>query len=255
MTASPLQQLQALSPRARSILLAAIRRADAEGTVGATVAELGRMAGLHRNSVTMAMRELTACGILRTVSRTRGLCIILDVDFAATVQMSPTSAPTVKPTKDREWRQLRARAGGLERALREAQQQREVAMRKVDEVLARGRHRVALREEQGISTTVEIEIAAMRKDLVHAADCGDPDCERCLAILDRLEDGRARYVTEEELAERLRQADALRTCARAIVEAVRDRGVGSRARFADGLRALALALDGKHEDALSLVRE
>jgi hypothetical protein len=245
---TPLERLQALSPRARSILLAAIQRADAEGTVGATQKDLGRLAGLHRNSVVLAMAELRDAGLLRTVARTRGMCIILDGDFSAAVQMSPGTSGA---TKDPEWRRLRARAGGLERALREAQRQREVAMRKIDELMGRGAFREAVNAEAG----ADVQLAAMRRDLLHAADCGDPDCERCDEILARAESGRRTYVAEGEVVDKLRQADALEACGRAILDAVRDRSVGSRQRFADGLRALALALDGKHEAATALVRE
>jgi hypothetical protein len=141
------------------------------------------------------------------------------------------------PRADPEWRALRARLGGLDRALREVQSQRDDARGRVRELEL---ERAALRRREG--ATYSPEIAALRADLMHAADCAVPDCARCAMATRRLEDTRPRYVDEAELAEALERWRALEVASMALVDAYRDRSALAMRRRYVAARAVAAAL-------------
>lgn len=127
-----------------------------------------------------------------------------------------------RPQRPPQWRQLRAQVGGLERALREVQSQRDEARRQLEE------YKVA-KAERAWKRAGDPERVALLADLGHAADCGDPDCDRCEAILLRVEAELPRYADERLLVERLDRAEQLQAAGRSLVDAWRVVGIG-RAR-------------------------
>lgn len=151
---------------------------------------------------------------------------------------------------DPEWRQLRARLGGLDRAMREIQGQRDDARARVLEL---ERERAALRRREAAAYSPEI--AALRADLIHAADCAAPDCARCAMATRRLEDTRPRYVDEAELAEALERWRALEVASIALVDAYRDRSALAMRRRYVAARAIAAALASQLSDSAKILAE
>jgi hypothetical protein len=127
-----------------------------------------------------------------------------------------------------EFRWLRARMGGLERALAAAQAKNAEAA-------------ALLAKLDGRALDGSPAVAAMRADLLHAADCGDPDCERCVRIVDALEDADGPYATEREVSERIARGTIAERAGRAVVEALRR---GERQAVVVAVRAVDLVLAG-----------
>lgn len=80
-------------------------------------------------------------------------------------------------TQNGDWHALRARVGGLERAIREVQGQRDLARTE----LAKANGGAKVKE-------LEVELVTVRALLAHATACTDPDCERCWDLAERLRD-------------------------------------------------------------------
>jgi hypothetical protein len=131
------------------------------------------------------------------------------------------------------WREMRARVGGLQRAIIEVQEQRDAAKAEAD-ALRRGRRLEA-----------NAPLVGLLEDLTHATDCPVPlTCKRCEAIARRVEERRAEYVAETEIVERLERAGAIEAAGTELLDAVRDRSVGAMQRRAAAAAALARAVNG-----------
>lgn len=153
-----------------------------------------------------------------------------------------------RPQMPAAWRQLRAQVGGLERALRETQAQR-------DEARATLERYEAAKAARAWQRAADPERVALLADLGHAADCGDVDCERCSSILLRVEAERPRYAAEHEVAELLVVADLLRRGVVELLAAARMQGVGRAARVARAMHALRAIVDGDAAAARRLLDE
>lgn len=133
-----------------------------------------------------------------------------------------------------EWRQLRAQAGGLARALKAAEEKRDEHKARADRLA----HRLQkVRENTG---GVHPEVAALREDLGHAVDCLDTGCDRCDRIQRRLDMRTATWADAEEVARRLREWRVMRAILVAMVDAAKARGPGTVHRRAE---LLTLARD------------
>lgn len=80
-------------------------------------------------------------------------------------------------TDNGEWRTLRAKVGGLQRAFERAQQQKLAAERQVEE----------MQRARAAPPPVERELVALRQWVVHATTCRDHDCESCWNLSQRLQ--------------------------------------------------------------------
>lgn len=129
-----------------------------------------------------------------------------------------------------DWTKIRASIGGMQRALREVQEQRDKARREAD----------ALRKGKRIEANAAL--VGLLRDLQHASDCADPNCRRCLAINRAVEAERGEYVTEDELIRQLDRARAIEQRGAAVLRTLRDTSIGAAARRHEALRAFALAI-------------
>lgn len=82
---------------------------------------------------------------------------------------------------DPEFRWLRARVGGLERSVKTMKQERDEARRLLDRL-------------DMAKTATPPAAKALRDDLEHASNCGDPDCSNCIRIAEQLEDPDGPYI-------------------------------------------------------------
>lgn len=217
-----------VSAGARECLEAAkgLARASGGRVVDGGLRAISRAVGRSLPRVQPEVCELEAIGAVRRTGP-RQVDALLVVRLR--LRMPPAPAPLPPPpaldrvSHDPEWRSLRARAGGLERALREVQAQRDDARAQLAAIL-----------ESRQATRAPSEVA-LRDDLTHAADCCDPSCARCEAILHRLDVGRPAYSTADELEQRLRAADWTQRAGAALVAAL-------KAKDKELLHAGALAL-------------
>lgn len=224
-------QRDGLSRRARAALRAIHVVVAPDGTfqISALRLELGTQ---ERNTM-YALAELVAAGLVRRTGHTRAavhrVVVLLHNKAANNGQGSGGK------TSSKEWRQERARLGGLERALREVQAQRDHAKQEAD-ALRRGRRLAA-----------DPALVGLLADLTHASDCASPSCRRCEAISRAVEAGRAEYVTEGEIVETLEQAAGLKRAGAELVAALGDRGVGAMQRRDDAIRAFVAAMNTTDE--------
>jgi hypothetical protein len=222
--------LPALSTPARAALLAAVELARTatppDGIVPGGVPALARVLQRSRYRVHVAVAELERAGLVRRIGQTRAARLFVVELVTVSSEIGPRA-----DIGSGDWRTLRARVGGLERAIREVQEQRDQAKREND-ALRRGRRLDA-----------NASLVGLLADLDHAADCALPSCRRCLEIGRRVDAGRAEYLPEAELLEQLEAAGALRAAGIELLDAMRDRGVGAAARRGDAARAFARLLD------------
>lgn len=140
------------------------------------------------------------------------------------------------PAQSKEWRQLRARIGGVQRALREVQAQRDAAQAQLADL-----HRQA---RQHRHDATDPSMTRLLADLRHCVDCLDPDCGRCHQVQRRIDDRAEQYATETEVAALIERSQGVVAAARAVLASLSDRGVGSIASRAAAMRALAQSLEG-----------
>lgn len=226
--------VDAASQRARAVLvvLRGLMRPPPEVTSEAGVSVYDRVQqawGASRRTVLRALDELEACRAIRREGRTRGLrVVVLAPDRGASSQERDAIGRRTGPSA---WRSLRAQLGGVRRALAEVQQQRDDARARLH-VLEAEQHRTAWRY------AASPEIVALRRDLLHAADCGDPDCERCAEALFQLEADGPRYADVDELIARLDRGEVVEQASVALVEALRGGRVGDRQRVQQAMGAI-----------------
>lgn len=209
-------------PPATMLLAACCVRLDADGTICSTVRELASSCGASLRTTHRSMATLVGAGLVHTSGKTRRLFRYVDAKLLKALQV-----PVTRRTHDDGWREMRARCGGLERALRAAQVRAANANRQAEQHAAA---RQAHPEVDGV------DAAWLRRELQHSSDCLDPDCDRCLEVSRFLEDDDADI--KAEILEQLDEAATLKLAARLVVEASRDRGVGSRSQCAHALAEL-----------------
>jgi hypothetical protein len=192
------------------------------GEDGESVYEaVGRVWGKSRVSVYSAINELESQRFVRREGRTNAmrLVVLVQKPEQTSTQEQDAIGRRVGPS---EWRSLRARLGGTQRALAQVQVQRDAARARLRE-LERGHRASAWRH------AADPELVALRRDLLHAADCGDPDCARCAEALFELESGTPRYADVDEMIAALDRGEVVERAATALVESLR-MGVGSQSR-------------------------
>lgn len=207
-----------ITDRARRVLAAAVLTVDSDGTVCATLEELGQVAGVSRRTTIRALGELRAAGLVHVHGRTRLTYRYLDASLLKTLQR-----PVSKRPCGTGWRELRARVGGLDRALRAALRERDLL-----------RQHLADRPTRTTSAEQAPVAAWLRREAAHAADCLDPDCERCEQLDRALESG-DHEDTEHQVLAALEDADEIRAVARELLEAFALRGVGAHQAFQDAI--------------------
>jgi DNA-binding transcriptional ArsR family regulator len=173
-----------LSARATRLLAAAVLCLDADGTICATDCELAERAGVSRPTVQRAWRELEAQGLVHCSGRTRGVYRYVDPRVCKALERAVS-----RRSHDVGWREVRARNGGLQRALKAALRDLE-ATRKAAE-RAKATHTPPPQLEHAVSV--------LRAGARHALTCVDgPDyCDRCLRLQALCE----RDTTIDEIAE------------------------------------------------------
>jgi hypothetical protein len=214
-----------LSARARRLLAAVAVSLDGDGTIQVTVPELAGLAGQSLATAERAMSELVNAGIVHVVGATRAAARYIDPRL---LQVLRQGAPDDARTVDRT---TRARLGGLQRALVQAQQQRDDAQQKL---------------RSKVSSTGSVT-ALLVADLRHAFDCTRPGCARCEGIRQRLAERHPAYVGEvaaHDLADHIERGALAARAGAILVQALDANGVGSRSRVTAARRALALAVDG-----------
>lgn len=220
-TPGPHGAVVAVSDRAAQVLAAACTMLDADGTICGTAAEIAARAGCSLRTTTTALGELQAAGLVHVRGQTRLVYRYVDARVRRALQQSPG-----KRTTDAGWRELRARLGGYERALRESQR-READARRLAAT-------VTERREEGTAATVAGDAAIdahLRAESLHALACldGPEHCDRCAtfaAVLD--EDTRDEAAAAARL--RLDEAEDVLKAARAVVAAFRGGDHASRGR-------------------------
>lgn len=221
--------LRGLDPTALAVLAVAVdlaANADPPGVVPApAVATITRILGLHRRTIRRHLGVLEGRRLLRRHHRTSATVLLVDA------LGTPVSQGAGRIVERQDFRELRARVGGLQRAIKEAMAERDAAAAEAQEL------RRARRLEANAS------LVGLLVDLEHATDCVDVDCERCLEIGRKVETARPEWTAEAEIVERLQHADALRAAGQALLGAMRDQGVGAMARRATAARAFATLLE------------
>jgi hypothetical protein len=202
------------------LLATCCMRCDLDGTICATLTDLARASGRCLRTTAKAMAELVAGGLVHRSGKTRGIFRYVDPKLLKTLRL-----PASRRTHDDGWRELRARCGGLERALRAAQRRVESTQQQIEHTQARLAQMPAVADG--------VDVAWLFRELRHSSDCTDPDCERCLEASRVLEDDD--IDVKAEVLEQLDEAAALKTASRAVVEAARAQGVGAMARRAEAL--------------------
>ena len=240
-----------LSKRAARVLIVARQVAADDGEVDGGQPRLAQTLGVSARHVRRALADLEDAGLARRVGQNRVFV------STAQVRIGPPSSgevpserhpdAPVDPRKDPEWRSLRARVGGLQRALEEVQEQRDAA-RAAQAALEKEARR---QSRLGVSP----DVVALGADLAHRADCLDPECDRCLAIVQRIEEERPRYAREDEIVERIERGALLESAARLLLRAQGARDVGARRRAALAAHAMRAIVDGDRSAAARLVHE
>lgn len=192
-----------LSMRAARMLLVARDLAAADGEIPGGQRALAKALGnIHLKNVREALAELEDRRLARRVGSLRVIVGGERKTFAVDEQTEPPPLqqrwrrdrgrprevadaryPGAVPNPEFRW--LRARMGGLERSLRDIKAQRDEARTLIAKIEARG-------------DTTDTAATALRADLEHAADCGDPDCAICLRIVEQLEDPDGPYLAVTE---------------------------------------------------------
>lgn len=211
-----------ISDVAVAVLAACCTALDADGTICARVPELAQRAGLSLRTVERGLAELVTAGLVHARGHTRACYRYVDARVRKALQM-----PAGRRTQDTGWRELRARCGGFERALR-------ASMRREKEARAYAAALAARREEgpslSALAGHARID-AHLRAEGLHALGCIDgPDhCDRCAQFRALLEDG-----TREEAAEaaqlHLEEAADIAKAAAAVVATFRAPDHGARAQ-------------------------
>lgn len=210
------------------VLAAACTMLDADGTICGTIAEIAERAGLSAMTTKRALSELRAAGLIHVHGQTRLVYRYVDPRVRKALQQ-----PAGKRTDAAGWRELRARVGGLERALRDSLRKERAARTWAEELQARpaDASRIA-----GDDAAID---AHLRAESLHALACLDgPDhCDRCAtfkAVLD--EDTRDEAAAAARL--RLDEADDITKAARAVIGAFRAGDAAARARALGELERL-----------------
>ncbi len=227
----------------------------AEATTADALAELGRSPS--------RLNEMRAATALRALGFTRRRYLRLEGGVRAYVYQRPDQVAPVAtlrkggraslpgatrspaPTSDPEWRQLRARVGGLERAIAEVQQQRDTARARVRELEAEKYKQSRL--------DVDPEVVALRLALEHAFACADSDCDTCREGYREIKAARPRYEREAELVEALNGARIVFGAGAVLLAAERAQGVGAAQRRFEARRAFAAAVEGNLSGAAVIV--
>lgn len=187
--------------RAARCLLVARDLADESGeVVGGQAAIAKVMKVKHLRCIRQALAELEGRRLARRVGALRvlvggSLRSVVDEqteppplqqrwrrDRGRPREVADARYPGAVPNPEFRW--LRARMGGLERSLRDIKTQRDEARAVIAKIEARGE--------------TDTAAIALRADLEHAADCGDPDCATCLRIVEQLEDPDGPYLAVTE---------------------------------------------------------
>jgi hypothetical protein len=224
-----------LTPHALATLHAALRLSEAsdDGEVAGGARALETELRRSRWAVLRALIELEERRLVRREpgTRARAARIVVLVRGARTHANKGSGGKSGSG----EWRKMRARLGGYERAMREVQEQRDEAKREAE----------ALRRKRRLDA--DPALVGLLADLAHSADCTDHPCERCEATIRKVEAARADYATEGEIVERLEHADALVRAGAELLASLQDRGIGAAMRRADAARAFAAAVQARGE--------
>lgn len=189
---------------------------DADGTICASVSDLARATGFSSRTVHRYLLILEQHGLIHTRGQTRSTYRYVDERILRALQV-----PIARRTHDRGWRELRARCGGFERALRAATAQRDAAREQVAVLSAAA----ASPDRYGRG------VAWLAAELRHASNCAAPECARCLSAARALEDD-----DSEAVRAAARRVEQLEAAARALTEAV-------RARSREGVAAAAAEIE------------
>jgi hypothetical protein len=220
-----------LSHRAARCLLVARELAGEGGKVEGGQPALAKAMGVvELRVIRYAMVELEERGLARRIGR---LDVIVGrgtnhsaVDEQPRVRVVDYDAVGRRMGTD-EWRELRARIGGLKRAMNDAIRRREAAEAELERI---GTNVYADRTAEA-KLGANAEIAALLADLEHTARCtSKPACRRCIGIVERLGVDRSRYVKATEVAGALDKAAALRDAATELLAAQGAQGVGAAER-------------------------
>ncbi len=216
--------LQGLPVSALAVLAMATELAQGEprGIVQGGFGALERATGLSERRTREIVRALEARGLIKSSGNTRARTL------SVLVLRRSTAANATGATGD--FRELRARVGGLQRAIKEAHEQRDRAEAEMHQ----------LRRSQRLEANASL--VGLLADLDHATDCVDVDCRRCLEISRKIDAAHPEYLAEQALAEQLEAAKVLRTAGAELLAAMRDQGVGAHARRATTARAFAALL-------------
>lgn len=220
--------------RARSALRAAVAVADGSGQVRteAVAAELG----VCPRSARRGLSALAGLGLARQTGV--GVWMVTGATTGAAVPSGRTETTEDEGPKPTD-KTTRARLGGLERALREVQQQR-------DDAQARLRAK-----EGGASKGVA---GAMLADLRHLSGCDNGGCERCDAIRSRVSARHPQYVPAGDVADALERGAAAQQSAVVVLKALAATGPGARDQLRRAAQALSLAVAGDTVAALAVVQ-
>jgi hypothetical protein len=227
-TPAPHGAVVALTDNAAKVLAAACTLLDGDGTICGTVPEIAQRAGISVRSTEKGLAELRTTGLIHVRGQTRLTYRYVDARVRKALQLG-----VGKRTADAGWRELRARLGGFERALRESQRREAEAKRLVATLAARDAH-----GPTAIAGGAAID-AHLRAEARHALACLDgPDhCDRCAGFRAVLDEG-----TREEASAaaqlRLEEAADVAEAARAVVAAFRAGDHATRARALGALERL-----------------
>jgi hypothetical protein len=234
-----------LSARASRVLLFARELAEpdeavpGEGEVDGGVRLLARVCERTTRSIERALRELERKRpplAWRAHGRVR---VALGDDVKTTVRVATQVAPldpSYRRSKDKDWKALRAKLGGMQRAYKEKDEE----VRELREKLARA---------AAINDGGDPQLVALLRDVKHAASCFDLDCDRCEDIVKRVEAARPRYENALEQAHKQNAAELAMRAASALLAALRSRAPGARSSVVVAASALELVGAGDLEAA------
>lgn len=226
---------------ARLTLLVAAELAEkatpVTGEVPGGVTALRESVGRSRWTVRRAIEQLEQRRLVRCRGETSARRVFV-VELGARAHQAPRhigsgGSSTSGKTRDPEWRADRAREGGRERALREAQARAERYQQEAEQ----------LRKEK--SRGRDPSMVRLLAEAPHRWDCTDANCARCLAFIRALEAKRAELTTEAELADTLKRSMALASAVTELIAAARDQGPGSALRKHEAWRALQSVAGGQ----------
>lgn len=220
--------VEPVSDIARRVLAACVVCVDGDGTICATITELSEHAGVSVSTVERAMRELRAASLVHVSGRTFGTFRYVDPKLLTALR-----TPVSRRTHDDGWREIRARNGGLQRALKATQRERDNAVASYERVLGELRQ---ARLDAGSHTARE-RYTWLRAQARHAADCLTVDCEQCTELSRLLDEGEDVDV-DDAVAAALSTAEEIAEAARALLDAQRMHGVGARQKMHTALETL-----------------